>query len=117
MIYLLEDDESIRELVIYTLKSQGYEAKGFERPSLFWKELEKELQSLLLLDVMLPEEDGITILKKLRVRPNTRRLPVIVLTARGSRNRGIFMEKISYIDEGRIQICVSVSLPNGVESE
>ena len=39
MIYLLEDDESIRELVIYTLKSQGYEAKGFERPSLFWKEL------------------------------------------------------------------------------
>ena len=50
MIYLLEDDESIRELVIYTLKSQGYEAKGFERPSLFWKELEKELPSLLLLD-------------------------------------------------------------------
>ena len=84
MIYLLEDDESIRELVIYTLKSQGYEAKGFERPSLFWKELEKELPSLLLLDVMLPEEDGITILKKLRVRPNTRRLPVIMLTARGS---------------------------------
>ena len=84
MIYLLEDDESIRELVIYTLKSQGYEAKGFERPSLFWKELEKELPSLLLLDVMLPEEDGITILKKLRVRPDTRRLPVIMLTARGS---------------------------------
>ena len=84
MIYLLEDDESIRELVIYTLKSQGYEAKGFERPSLFWKELEKELPSLLLLDVMLPEEDGISILKKLRVRPNTRRLPVIMLTARGS---------------------------------
>ena len=82
MIYLLEDDESIRELVIYTLKSQGYEAKGFERPSLFWKELEKELPSLLLLDVMLPEEDGITILKKLRVRPDTRRLPVIMLTAR-----------------------------------
>lgn len=84
MIYLLEDDESIRELVIYTLKSQGYDAKGFERPSLFWKELEKELPSLLLLDVMLPEEDGITILKKLRVRPDTRRLPVIMLTARGS---------------------------------
>ena len=47
MIYLLEDDESIRELVIYTLKSPGYEAKGFERPSLFWKELEKELDELL----------------------------------------------------------------------
>ena len=46
MIYLLEDDESIRELVIYTLKSQGYEAKGLDRPSLFWKELEKELQAI-----------------------------------------------------------------------
>ncbi len=84
MIYLVEDDESIRELVIYTLKSQGFEAKGFERPSLLWKELEKEHPSLLLLDVMLPEEDGISILKKLRVRPDTRKLPIIMLTARGS---------------------------------
>ena len=84
MIYLVEDDESIRELVIYTLKSQGFEAKGFERPSLFWKELEKEHPSLLLLYVMLPEEDGISILKKLRVRPDTRKLPIIMLTARGS---------------------------------
>ena len=84
MIYLVEDDESIRELVIYTLKSQGFEAKGFERPSLFWNELEKEHPSLLLLDVMLPEEDGISILKKLRVRPDTRKLPIIMLTARGS---------------------------------
>ena len=55
MIYLVEDDESIRELVIYTLKSQGFEAKGFERPSHFWKALEKEKPALLLLDVMLPE--------------------------------------------------------------
>lgn len=70
--------------MIYTLKSQGFEAKGFERPSLFWKELEKEHPSLLLLDVMLPEEDGISILKKLRVRPDTRKLPIIMLTARGS---------------------------------
>lgn len=84
MIYLVEDDESIREFVIYTLKSQGFEAKGFERPSLFWKELEKEHPSLLLLDVMLPEEDGISVLKKLRVRPDTRKLPIIMLTARGS---------------------------------
>ena len=66
------------------MKSQGFEAKGFERPSLFWKELEKEHPSLLLLDVMLPEEDGISILKKLRVRPDTRKLPIIMLTARGS---------------------------------
>lgn len=84
MIYLVEDDESIRELVIYTLKSQGMEAKGFERPSQFWKELDKEIPSLILLDVMLPEEDGISILKKLRTRPDTRKLPIIMLTAKGS---------------------------------
>ena len=84
MIYLVEDDESIRELVIYTLKSQGFEAKGFERPSHFWKALEKEQPVLLLLDVMLPEEDGISILKKLRMRPDTRKLPIIMLTAKSS---------------------------------
>ena len=84
MIYLVEDDESIRELVIYTLKSQGFEAKGFERPSHFWKALEKEKPALLLLDVMLPEEDGISILKKLRMRPDTRKLPIIMLTAKSS---------------------------------
>lgn len=84
MIYLVEDDESIRELVVYTLKSQNMDAKGFEKPSLFWKELEKEVPSLILLDVMLPEEDGITILKKLRSRADTRALPIIMLTAKGS---------------------------------
>lgn len=84
MIYLVEDDASIRELVVYTLNSQGMEAKGFERPSLLWKALEKEHPSLLLLDIMLPEEDGISVLKKLRVRPDTRRLPIIMLTAKGS---------------------------------
>lgn len=84
MIYLVEDDESIRELVVYTLKSQGMDTKGFERPSLFWKAMEKEQPSLLLLDIMLPEEDGISILKKIRMRPDTRKLPIIMLTARGS---------------------------------
>ena len=54
MIYLVEDDESIRELVVYTLNSQGLEAQGFERPSLFWKAMEKEQPSLVLLDIMLP---------------------------------------------------------------
>lgn len=78
-----EDDESIRELVVYTLNSQGLEAQGFERPSLFWKALEKELPSLVLLDIMLPEEDGLSILK-IRIRPDVRKLPVIMLTAKGS---------------------------------
>ena len=84
MIYLVEDDESIRELVVYTLNSQRFPAQGFERPSLFWKALEKELPSLVLLDIMLPEEDGIHILKKLRTRPDTRKLPIMMLTAKGS---------------------------------
>ena len=102
MIYLVEDDESIRELVIYTLKSQGFEAKGFERPSHFWKALEKEKPALLLLDVMLPEEDGISILKKLRMRPDTRKLPIIMLTAKSSEDDYIpkpfrMMELISRI--------------------
>lgn len=60
------------------------EARGFERPSLFWKALEREQPSLVLLDVMLPEEDGISILKKLRMRPDTRKVPIAMLTAKGS---------------------------------
>ena len=63
MIYILEDDNSIRELVTYTLNRSGYEAKGFDLPSLFWAEMEKQMPDLLLLDIMLPEEDGIHILK------------------------------------------------------
>ena len=66
MIYLLEDDDSIRKLVIYALQSQGYEAAGFERPSEFWHAMGRQLPELVLLDVMLPEEDGLSVLKKLR---------------------------------------------------
>ena len=95
MIYLVEDDESIRELVVYTLKSQGMDAKGFERPSLFWKELEKEVPALILLDIMLPEEDGISILRKLRTRPDTRKIPVIMLTAKAE-----VSDRITGLDAG-----------------
>ncbi len=84
MIYLLEDDDSIRDLVIYTLQSQGMEAKGFPRPSAFWEAMAEHTPSLVLLDIMLPEEDGLQILKKLRQNPATRRTPVIMLTAKGS---------------------------------
>ena len=66
MIYLVEDDESIRELVVYTLNSQGMEAEGFGTPSDFWKALENKVPDLILLDIMLPEEDGLDILAKLR---------------------------------------------------
>ena len=84
MIYILEDDNSIRELVTYALNRSGYEAKGFDLPSLFWAEMEKQMPDLLLLDIMLPEEDGIHILKRLRTNSATSQLPVIMLTAKGS---------------------------------
>ena len=84
MIYLVEDDNSIRELVAYTFNTAGLEAEGFDKPSLFWEALEKRKPDLVLLDIMLPEEDGIQILQKLRQRENTKKLPVIMLTAKGS---------------------------------
>ena len=84
MIYFLEDDNSIRELVVYTMNSTGFEATGFSRPSEFWEAMEKETPSLVLLDIMLPEEDGLSILKKLRASPATQRLPVMMLTAKDS---------------------------------
>ena len=84
MIYLLEDDDSIRDFVIYTLNSQGLEARGFERPSAFWEAMGEKLPALALLDIMLPEEDGVSVLKKLRSDPRTLRLPIIMLTAKGT---------------------------------
>lgn len=84
MIYLIEDDDSIRKLVVYTLESQGFAAKGFERPAEFWQAMEKELPSLILLDIMLPEEDGLTILRRLRSVSSTKKLPVIMLTAKNT---------------------------------
>lgn len=84
MIYLLEDDDSIRKLVLYGLDSQGFQAKGFALPSEFWRAMDAELPELVLLDIMLPEEDGQSILKKLRARPATKRLPIIMLTAKNS---------------------------------
>ena len=84
MIYILEDDDSIRELVVYSLNSAGLPAAGFARPSEFWPQLQKELPQLLILDIMLPEEDGIHILDRLRSQSQTERLPIIMLTAKTS---------------------------------
>ncbi len=84
LIYLVEDDNSIRELVAYTLQSTGFQAEGFDRPSAFWYALESRLPDLVLLDLMLPEEDGISILKKLRQNPETKKMPIILLTAKSS---------------------------------
>ncbi len=95
MIYLLEDDGSIRNFVEYALCGSGLETRGFERPSDFWRELDKSLPNLVLLDIMLPEEDGLEILRKLRSRADTARLPVIMLTARGTE-----YDKVLGLDRG-----------------
>lgn len=84
MIYLLEDDDSIRKLVVYALESQGYEAVGFELPAAFWAAVTKRVPDLVLLDVMLPEEDGLTVLRKLRSNAATKRVPVIMVTAQNA---------------------------------
>ena len=84
MIYLVEDDKSNRELVLYTLRATGFEAIGFEQGEGLWKALEEKLPDLILLDIMLPGDDGLTILKKLRSSAITSRVPVIMLTAKGS---------------------------------
>ncbi len=82
MIYLIEDDSSIRELVTYTFNHSGLEAEGFSRPSQFWEALSRRTPTLILLDIMLPEEDGLTILRKLRAMPQTKELPIMMLTAK-----------------------------------
>ena len=84
MIYVLEDDGNIRKLILYALRTNGFEAEGFDRPSAFWLAMEVRKPQLLLLDIMLPEEDGLSILQKLRQGPDTARLPIIMLTAKGS---------------------------------
>ena len=84
MIYLLEDDDSIRKLVLYGLDSQGFQARGFALPSEFWRAMDAQMPELVLLDIMLPEEDGLSILKRLRAQSSTRRLPIIMLTAKNS---------------------------------
>ena len=95
MIYILEDDASIRKLVVYTLNSQGMEAEGFERPSQLWRALGEKKPDLLLLDIMLPEEDGLQVLKRLRGDPATKKLPVLMLTAKSTE-----YDKVMGLDQG-----------------
>ena len=84
MIYFVEDDTSIRELVLYTLNNSGLAAEGFAKPSDFWQAMAHTKPSLILLDIMLPEEDGLSILRKLRSKQETKKLPIMMLTAKGT---------------------------------
>lgn len=95
MIYVLEDDENIRELIIYTLNGQNMQVRGFGLPSEFWKAIQEKTPSLVLLDIMLPEEDGLSILSRLRKSGATAALPVMMLTAKGSE-----FDKVTGLDAG-----------------
>lgn len=95
MIWCVEDDAGIREIEVYTLRSTGFEAEGFCDGPAFFKALSKEHPDLILLDVMLPGEDGVEILRKLRQSHETRHIPVIMATAKGTE-----YDKIQSLDLG-----------------
>ena len=95
MIYVVEDDSGIRELIVYTLNSMNLKTVGFEKPSDFWDQLDSEIPTLVMLDIMLPEENGIDILKKLRKRVDTKALPIIMVTAKTSE-----YDRIAGLDNG-----------------
>ena len=84
LIYCVEDDEGIRDLITYAVKSAGFEAEGFESASDFEKRLGERLPSMVLLDIMLPDKDGIAILKDIRNNDTTKNVPVIMITAKGT---------------------------------
>ena len=83
-IYCVEDDEGIRELIIYAVKSAGFEVEGFETAGEFENRLKISVPSMVLLDIMLPDKDGIEILKDIRENVATKNLPVIMITAKGT---------------------------------
>ena len=95
MIWCVEDDPSIREIEVYALNSTGLEARGFADGEEFWKALEGETPELVLLDVMLPGEDGVAILKRLRDHQRWRDIPVIMATAKGTE-----FDKVQSLDLG-----------------
>lgn len=94
-VYLVEDDESIRELVLYALASGGYEARGFERADAFWEACGASAPSLVLLDIMLPGDDGLAILRRMKESVRTADIPVIMLTARATE-----YDKVKGLDAG-----------------
>ena len=95
MIYVVEDDAGVRELELYALRQAGYEAEGFDAPLPFRQALEKALPELILLDVMLPGEDGVSLLSYLRRNAPTRRVPVMLVTAKDTE-----MDKVRGLDAG-----------------
>jgi len=127
-IYVVEDDESIREVITYALSSAGYEVSGFENGEDFYDEMGKSLPALALLDIMLPGEDGLSILKQLRSTQRTKTLPVIMLTAKGSeidKVKGLDMGADDYIPKpfgvmeliSRVNAVLRRTMPEGTGDE
>ena len=94
-IYYVEDDTSLRELVLYALKTAEFQVMGFENAASFYKRMKEQQPDLILLDIMLPDEDGVSILKKLKSRPDTENIPVIMMTAKSSE-----YDKVLGLDSG-----------------
>ena len=95
MIYCVEDESAIRDLMVYTLQVSGFDAQGFENDAVFWAAMKEQRPELIILDVMLPGEDGLTILRKLRSSPVTADIPVIMATAKDSE-----YDKVIGLDSG-----------------
>lgn len=95
MIWCVEDDANIREIEVYALNSTGMEARGFESGDELWRALGRETPELILLDVMLPGEDGVSILRRLRADERYRDIPVIMATAKGTE-----FDKVQSLDMG-----------------
>lgn len=95
MIYLVEDDDNIRKLVCYALSKDGLGITGYSSPKEFWQGMDSERPELILLDIMLPGEDGLSILNKLKSRAGTEQIPVVMLTAKGSE-----FDKVTGLDMG-----------------
>ena len=95
MIYIVEDDRNIQEIELFALKNSGYQAVGFETAKDFYKALSEKLPELILLDIMLPDEDGLSILKSLRTRADTQKIPVILVTAKSTES-----DKVKGLDGG-----------------
>ena len=95
LIYIVEDDKNIREIEAFALKNSGYQIRDFECAAQFYAKLEEKLPNLILLDVMLPDEDGLNIVKRIRNNPESRKIPVIMVTAKTTE-----LDKVKGLDMG-----------------
>ena len=95
MIWIVDDDSAIRDIEVYTLNTTGFEATGFSGGEAMFEALKTQMPELIVLDIMMPGDDGITILKKLRANPSTKNIPIIMATAKGTE-----MDMITGLDMG-----------------